>query len=290
MLHSMTGFGRAVLERGNRTAIVEIRCLNSKYLDLNLRFPSAYRHKEPDIRNKVGKALSRGKIDLTISLDSTDPAVTQHINRKLATAYYRELESLRHELGADSDLLSIIFRMPEVLQPDNELADDEGWALVQEALEKALNAANAFRQQEGASLDSDLRSQVQAILDGLEEVEKLDPERKKLTRERLENSLKEWVGEGKADPNRFEEELIYYLEKMDISEEKVRLRNHCKYFVDVLDEPVAHKGKQLNFISQEMGREINTLGSKAAHAPIQKLVVQMKDALEKIKEQVLNAV
>ena len=286
----MTGFGRAVKEKDHRTATVEIRSLNSKFLDLNLRFPNVYRHKEPELRNRVSQALSRGKVDITISLTSTEPTFGQHINQPLAKAYYKELLELQQDLGSQSDLLALVFRLPDVVQVSEELADEAGWELILETLQEALKAVDAFRQQEGAALEDDLRQQVKAIQDLLEDIKGRDGERKVLVRERLETQLREWVGEDRVNANRFEEELIYYLEKMDISEEKVRLENHCKYFNEVLDQDAQHKGKQLNFISQEMGREINTIGSKAAFAPIQKLVVQMKDALEKIKEQVLNIV
>jgi uncharacterized protein (TIGR00255 family) len=289
MLRSMTGFGRAVVNHDGHTVTVEARTLNSKYTDINLRYPIQFRHREGELRNRIMQGLMRGKLDVSINLEGSLNK-TQRINTGVVEAYFRELAPLRDQLGEKSDLLAHILRLPDVLEPDEPEANDAEWGSITTALEEAIAEVNRFREQEGAMLAADFRERVKLILEALKGVKEIDPERIERVRKRIADQVAEWLTSGQADKNRFEEELIYYLEKMDITEEQVRLENHCTYFLEVLDAPGFDKGKKLNFISQEMGREINTLGSKAQYAPMQRLVVQMKDELEKVKEQVLNIV
>lgn len=289
MVRSMTGFGRVAYTEGDMTIHVEIKTLNSKYTDVNLRLPHQLQIYEPALRQQCMQALGRGKIECNISIDGiTSP--TQRINTALVKAYVDQLRPMTDELGIQSDLIGHILRIPDVITPDEAEADEALQQSVVAALEQGLHAVNEFRLREGSVLEDDFRHHITTILSHLETIKKHDPERKDMIRKRIKDQLDEWVGTDKVDNNRFEEELIYYLEKLDINEEKVRLKTHCDYFLELLKEEDWQKGKKLNFLSQEIGREINTIGSKAQHATIQQLVVQMKDHLEKIKEQVLNVV
>jgi uncharacterized protein (TIGR00255 family) len=281
----MTGFGKAVLELPGKKITVEVRSLNSKQLDLNLRVPSLYREKEAELRSEISKTVERGKVDLGIYSESTGEASAVSVNMPLAKNYYNELRSLAKELDEKNDhLLSIVVKMPDVFRNERQELDEKEWKGVMKTVSKALAAFNGFRSDEGKTLKKELLGRIDVITALLEEVKKLDEKRIPAVRERLQKSVDEL--KEKVDQNRFEQELIYYIEKFDITEEKVRLLTHCEYFRKTIEE--ASSGRKLGFITQEIGREINTIGSKANDAGIQKLVVQMKDELEKVKEQLLN--
>lgn len=281
----MTGFGKHVSELPDKKITVEVRSLNSKQLDLNVRIPGVYREKELELRSEVGRLVERGKVDLSIYSESTGTEKSVSINRSLALNYYNELQALGGELGEKpQDMLSIIVKMPDVLRPEKQELDENEWAGVKAAVDKALQAFNQFRDDEGRVLAKDFEERVGTIMTLLDEVIELDRQRIPSVRERLLKAVAE-LGE-KIDQNRFEQELIYYIEKLDITEERLRLRTHCEYFLKTMKE--ASSGRKLGFITQEIGREINTIGSKANDAGIQKLVVRMKDELEKLKEQLLN--
>lgn len=282
----MTGFGKSQLSLGMKTILVDVRALNSKQLDLNLRLPSAFREKEGEIRQEIGKALERGKVDVFLSYRLAGATGTSAINHDLAKARFLELQQLANELNVQSaDLLGRVLMMPDVMAEQEEVLTDEEWLQVMEVLKSALKATDVFRTDEGAGLGKELLERVGNIEARLEETGTLDAERMVLMRERLLQKISDL--KINADANRFEEEMIYYIEKLDINEEKQRLRTHCQYFRETLNQKES-TGRKLGFIAQEMGREINTIGSKANHAGMQKLVVLMKDELEKIKEQLNN--
>lgn len=288
MIQSMTGYGKAQLTINGVTLKAEIRSLNSKFLDINLRLPFSFKDKEIEIRNLVTEKLHRGKIDLFISIESADDGKNISINKALFVRYYEELKALSRELKADKkNLLQIVMQLPEVINTDKVNYKEEDLAPVMEVLLEAVEDLRFFRIKDGEGLEQIFDGNVSTILSLLEQAEAFEKERVESIRSRLRNQLMELVSPEEYDRNRFEQELIYYLERMDFTEEKARLRSHCDYFLKVMKENDSN-GRKLNFISQEMGREINTLGSKANHAAIQKLVVQMKDELEKIKEQLLN--
>lgn len=285
MIKSMTGFGKAITNAGGRKISAEIRSLNSKQFDLNLRIPGNLREKENDIRSLISKKCERGKIDFFISMEEEKTDRVSFFNKKLAKEYYRELKSLAHELKDNSNgLLPIVLKMPEVLKPEKLNFEESEWKKVLACIEKSLKEFNRYREDEGKNLQQELQSRINLILSNLKEISQLDEKRVPFVKEKIRNSISEI--KGKIDENRFEQELIFYLEKLDITEEKVRLKIHCDYFNLTMNEE--NSGRKLNFISQEIGREINTIGSKANDAGIQKLVVQMKDELEKIKEQLNN--
>ena len=282
----MTGFGKSQLSLGMKTILVDVRTLNSKQLDLNLRIPSAFREKEGEIRQEIGKALERGKVDVFLSYRLAGATGTSAINHDLAKSRFLELQQLANELNVQSaDLLGRVLMMPDVMAEQEEVLTDEEWLQVMEVLKSALKATDVFRTDEGAGLGKELLERVGNIEARLEETGSLDSERMVLMRERLLQKIADL--KINADANRFEEEMIYYIEKLDINEEKQRLRTHCQYFRETLNQKES-TGRKLGFIAQEMGREINTIGSKANHAGMQKLVVLMKDELEKIKEQLNN--
>jgi uncharacterized protein (TIGR00255 family) len=285
-MKSMTGFGKAVCELPQKKITVEIRSLNSRQLDLNIRMPSVYREKESEIRSEISKTAERGKIDVSVFSEGTIEASLATINTSLVEAYHTELKKIAASIGEErKDYLSIIMRMPDVLKQDNKQEFDENeWKEVFKAFKSALDAFGKFREDEGAVLANELSQRIVLIGKKLSEVIALDPQRAATVRERLQKHLADAVEN--IDHNRFEQELIYYLEKLDITEEKLRLQTHLDYFIATMKEPGA--GRKLGFIAQEIGREINTIGSKANDAGIQMLVVQMKDELEKIKEQLLN--
>jgi uncharacterized protein (TIGR00255 family) len=286
MIKSMTGFGKSQLSLGMKTILVDVRTLNSKQLDLNLRIPSAFREKEGEIRQEIGKALERGKVDVFLSYRLAGATGTSAINHDLAKSRFLELQQLANELNVQSaDLLGRVLMMPDVMAEQEEVLTDEEWLQVMEVLKSALKATDVFRTDEGAGLGKELLERVGNIEVRLEETGSLDSERMVLMRERLLQKIADL--KINADANRFEEEMIYYIEKLDINEEKQRLRTHCQYFRETLNQKES-TGRKLGFIAQEMGREINTIGSKANHAGMQKLVVLMKDELEKIKEQLNN--
>jgi uncharacterized protein (TIGR00255 family) len=284
----MTGYGMAEKHNGNYDVKVEIRSLNGKYLDLNFRMPRYLLSKEIELRNLVGKKIERGSV--TISINIIKHSTNQNevrINKPLATEYYHKLKSLSDELNAgDHDIFRITALMQDVIYQDDQDIDEELETLLKETAIEAFDRFDKFRLREGESIHNHFKDCCERIAELIPEIEKLEPTRKQETRERLHKNLTALLEDDNYDKNRFEQELIYYIEKFDVSEEKTRLSTHCKHFLEALaDQP---KGKKLSFISQEMGREINTLGSKANHSGIQKHVIDMKEELEKIKEQVLN--
>lgn len=289
MVKSMTGFGKATNELPGKKVTVEIRSLNSKSFDLSLRMPFIYKEKELELRGELSKQTERGKIDLTIYTEAIQETFPIAINKTLAKTYYNELKILSEELGENTtDLLALVVKMPDVLKAEKEIIelDEAEWQRVKQTVNSALEAFQRFRMEEGKTLANEFKSRIEIITELLAEVIKRDGARVENIRSRIKNNLTEILDKEKIDQNRFEQELIYYIEKLDISEEKLRLKTHLDYFINTMNEPAC--GRKLGFIAQEIGREINTIGSKANDAGIQKLVVQMKDELEKIKEQVLN--
>jgi len=277
----MTGYGKSVLQLPNKKITIELKSLNSKNLDLNTRIPSKYREKEIQIRRQLARELVRGKIDISLFAEATAEELTTRINKDIVQHYLLQLK----EIGDGSDLLSIAMRLPDVLKIEREELDEYEWKDIEIAIGEGIIQLKKFRSDEGEVLKADFISRIETIKNDLEKVVDLDEERLVKVRERLLKAVSEL--KITVDENRFEQEMIYYLEKLDITEEKVRLSNHLDYFLLELNSDVSN-GKKLGFISQEIGREINTIGSKANFAPMQKLVVQMKDELEKIKEQLLN--
>ncbi len=289
MLKSMTGFGRVETTVGDKTFLIDIKSLNGKQFELNLKMPAFLKPFEFEIRNILSKNLNRGSIDCTISLKETGSAKPVSINIDLAKAYFKPIATLSKELNLDSaHILSTLLKLPEVITPTGETLTDVEWAAFQKALHSAIEDLNNHRLEEGKSLQVDLLLRITNILKQQEEIIKLEPMRKTRIKDGLVKILDENVGKENYDPNRLEQEIIYYIEKIDLSEEQVRLKNHCEYFMTIISEPEEGKGKKLSFILQEIGREINTTGAKAYDSNIQKCVVMMKDELEKAKEQVLN--
>jgi uncharacterized protein (TIGR00255 family) len=289
MIKSMTGFGRAEQTVGDKTFLVDIKSLNGKQFELQLKMPAFLRPFEFDIRKILSEMLNRGSVDCTISLKETGNAKPVTINTDLAKAYYKPLESLSRELGLEtSTILSTLIKLPEVITPTSETLTDKEWEQFTGIMRAAIEDLNYHRVEEGKSLHADLQLRIDNILKQQEEVSKLEPLRQQKIKEGLTRQLEEKIGKENFDANRLEQELIYYIEKIDISEEQVRLKNHCEYFTSILNENDDAKGKKLSFILQEIGREINTTGAKAYDSTIQKCVVLMKDELEKAKEQVLN--
>jgi uncharacterized protein (TIGR00255 family) len=289
MLKSMTGFGRSEQTVGDKTFQVDIKSLNGKQFELQLKLPAFLKPFEFSIRKLISEKLGRGSLDCSISLKGTGNAKPVSINTDLARAYYRALADLSNELKLDpSNILSTLVKLPEVITPTSDTLTDEEWKQFEKIILAAIDDLDAHRLNEGASLEEDLQLRITNILRHQDEVVKLEPLRQQKIREGLKKLLEEHVGKENYDPNRLEQELIYYIEKIDISEEQVRLKNHCDYFRTILAEKDDSKGKKLSFILQEIGREINTTGSKAYDSTIQQCVVLMKDELEKAKEQVLN--
>lgn len=285
----MTGYGKAVAEIPGKKILIEMKSLNSRQFDLSTRLPWLYREKESEIRKLISRKLDRGKIDLTISFDITDADAVPLINKAVVRSYFTQIREISAELGIDPgmDLLSAILKFPESLKTEKTELPEEEWNKVLEKLDESAHQLDTFRTEEGRSIESDLRICINRISSLIDEIERHEGSRINRIRERLHKLLAENVGRENIDGNRFEQELIFYLEKLDINEEKVRLKNHCEYFTEKI-ESQAPNGKILNFIAQEIGREINTIGSKANDAEIQKVVVMMKDELEKIKEHSLN--
>lgn len=288
MIRSMTGYGIAENIYNTKKITVEIKTLNSKQLDLNVKLPNELRFAELDFRNKVGAKLQRGKIDMVITITDTNLDQSNHIDGEVVASYLRQIRQISEQLNIapSADLAALLFRMPGVFNIPEQSYDEDFVAKVGETIDQALDIVDGFRIQEGATLKNDLLHRVELIVGLLDQVEPYEKLRHETIKQRLTKNLSELTTDGQYDENRFEAELIYYLEKLDITEEKVRLRQHCNYFNESSNEDQA--GKKLGFISQEMGREINTLGSKANEVNIQKIVVKMKDELEKIKEQVCN--
>jgi uncharacterized protein (TIGR00255 family) len=291
MLLSMTGYGRESLPFKDKTITVEIRSLNSKFTDMRLKIPQNYKEKETELRRVVMERVERGKIDMMIEVKSHQGDDEYGLNAALFKKYYRELSKLADELAMPKgDLMTAILRMPNVVATDADEIEEEEWEAVLQALQTTLHHFEKFRLAEGNVIELDMRKRVHCIQHFLSQVDPYETERVSRLRQRLHQNLEEYLGKEKIDENRFEQEILFYLEKIDVTEEKVRLGQHCIYFLEELDKKYAQKGRKLSFISQEMGREINTLGAKAYSSEIQKLVVGMKDELEKIKEQIANTV
>ncbi len=286
----MTGFGKTTVEFRNKKIIIEIKSLNSKQLDLNLRIPNLYKEKEMEIRGLVKERLDRGKVDMVIYFDNAESEKDVVINRSVVTQYFNQMLEISEQLGVDTDksaLLQTVMRFPDTLQVKAEELDEEEWTVLHVGVENALEEMNRFRLQEGAALIKDITHRIALIQELSAQVPAFEKHRVEVIRQKLQEKINEWTDVKNIDQNRLEQEIIYYLEKLDITEEKVRLANHCKYFLETVEKEEA-PGRKIGFIAQEIGREINTMGSKANDHDIQKLVVKMKDELEKIKEQSLN--
>ena len=283
MIYSMTGYGKSVLQLPTKKITIELKSLNSKNLDLNARMPSIYREKELGIRKQIANQLVRGKVDFSIYVETTADDTSTQINTPVVKQYMQQLKDVVD--GDDTELLKMAVRFPDALNTVREEIDENEWTQIQTEITQAINALNQHRLDEGKVLEADFNARIKNIADLLDHVIAIDPERIEGVRERLKKGVEEL--KEKYDENRFEQELVYYIEKFDITEEKVRLNNHLNYFTESINSSDSN-GKKLGFISQEIGREINTIGSKSNYAPMQQLVVQMKDELEKIKEQLLN--
>jgi uncharacterized protein (TIGR00255 family) len=283
----MTGFGKAKINVKNKQIIAEVKSVNSKQLDLGLRLPLSLRDKEAEFRNLISEVAERGKVDFNIYFDGGSSERKMVLNKELANNYYKELMLFAKDVKADStNLLGMVMNLPDVFKQEFSVVDEEEIKKVKSLIQSALNEFNTFRKSEGLTLGKELEKRILLILGLLKKIEQADGKRIKVVKDRIKKGLHDIISKDKVDQNRFEEELIYYVEKMDITEEKVRLKTHCDYFLSTMKEKSS--GRKLGFISQEIGREINTIGSKANDAAIQKMVVQMKDELEKIKEQLMN--
>ncbi len=289
MLYSMTGYGRAESNFNEKTFIVEVKSLNGKQFDLRLNIPSSLKPYEVEIRNKLNETILRGSVECTIQIKSNGITKPISINKELAKSYYQPIMELADELGITKEnILSTLLKMPDVVASTNEVFTEEEWKVLAGVLHQAIDLLMKHRAEEGKSIEKDLVERVAAISAQQVVIEKIEPIRRAKVKENLIKQLEQHIGADKYDANRLEQELIYYIEKIDISEERVRLTNHCAYFNSILLEKDPSKGKKLSFILQEMGREINTTGSKANDVDIQKAVILMKDELEKAKEQILN--
>ena len=283
MIQSMTGFGKSVIQLPTKKINIEIKSLNSKSLDLNARMPSMYREKELSIRKQIANSLTRGKIDFSLFVEMTGEGTSTQINKTIVNQYIKQLKD--EVDGDETELLKMAVRLPDAITTERDEINEDEWETIQAEIDSALKQLVDYRLHEGKSLETDFKDRIKNIDVLLEKVIKIDPERIEAVRDRLRKGVEEL--KEKVDENRFEQELVFYIEKFDITEEKVRLHNHLDYFIKTLNSDDSN-GKKLGFISQEIGREINTIGSKSNYAPMQKLVVQMKDELEKIKEQLLN--
>ncbi|HEC45164.1 MAG TPA: YicC family protein [Bacteroides sp.] len=289
MLVSMTGYGRAECDLKNMVYSIEIKSLNSKQLDISVKVPVPLREKELEIRNMLNKNLHRGKVEIGIFYEVKESSSGYSVNQAVVKEYIKQLRQLAEDEEFDSNdrILQVAMRLPDAIRSEKEALEEEEWDLIKKAIGEAVEELVSFRQQEGRALEDDITLRVHSIQARLNQIEPFEEERIKKVRHRIQSALRDLQKDVQADQNRLEQEMIIYLEKMDITEEKVRLQNHCRFFIETIkDGPSA--GKKLGFISQEMGREINTIGSKASDSDIQRLVVEMKDDLEKIKEQVLN--
>ncbi len=284
MIQSMTGFGKATMQLPTKKITVEVKSLNSKGLDLNVRMPSVYREMELGLRTQIATALERGKIDFSIFIESTSEQTSTKVNVPIVQEYMNQLKAV-YALAEETELMKMAIRMPDALKTERDEIDENDWATIQMAVNESLTNILGFRKDEGQSLEKEFQLRIANIRDYMNQALALDSDRVQAIKDRLQTAISEL--KVAVDENRFEQELIYYLEKLDITEEKVRLTNHLDYFLETIKGTEAN-GRKLGFITQEMGREINTMGSKANHAAMQKLVVMMKDELEKIKEQVLN--
>lgn len=284
MIQSMTGFGKATLQLPTKKITVEVKSLNSKGLDLNVRMPSLYREMELGLRNQIALKLERGKVDFSIFIESTAEQTSTKVNVPIVKGYMEQLRNVYADAD-ETELMKMAIRMPDTMKIERDEIDENDWIQIQTVIEEAIQNILNFRKDEGESLEKEFQLRISNIRQYMTEALELDPERVQAIKDRLQTAIAEL--KVNVDENRFEQELIYYLEKLDITEEKVRLTNHLDYFLETIKGNEAN-GRKLGFITQEMGREINTMGSKSNHAQMQKLVVQMKDELEKIKEQVLN--
>ena len=280
----MTGFGKATLQLPTKKITVEVKSLNSKGLDLNVRMPSLYREMELGLRTQIASRLERGKVDFSIFIESTAEQTSTKVNAPIVRAYMEQLRTV-YAHADETELMKMAIRMPDTMKVEREEIDATEWDKIEEVIEESLTNILTFRRDEGMSLEKEFQLRIGNIRQYMNDALALDPERVQAIKDRLQTAIEEL--KVNVDENRFEQELIYYLEKLDITEEKVRLTNHLDYFLETINGTEAN-GRKLGFITQEMGREINTMGSKSNHAQMQKLVVQMKDELEKIKEQVLN--
>ena len=288
MIKSMTGYGKAEGVVENKKISVEVRSLNGKFLDCSLRVPGLYRQKEMLVRSKAAKEVVRGKVDISISYESLEGEQNFFINRGLFKNYYQGLSEISKELNiSEENVLGTLMKMPEVMRSEKQKLSEGEWSGIEELIDEALVSFNSFRLAEGDVLQKEVEARINEITSLLVQVEPFESERIEAIKTRIRKNIDEIVSKDGFDQNRFEQELIFYMERYDITEEKVRLKAHCEHFITTMNDEQA-QGKKLGFISQEIGREINTLGSKANHAEMQKIVVQMKDELEKIKEQALN--
>ena len=287
----MTGYGRATNRFEEKTITIELRSLNSKFTDLRVKIPQNYKEKEQVIRKYLTDSIQRGKIDMTIDIKSAEGDSEYGLNGALFKKYHKELSQIMSELEMPAgDLVQSILRLPNVVSNTDADLSEEEWLTLEATIKKAVANFNEFRKEEGAAMEKDCRQRVLNIVKDLEILDPFEKKRVEVIRSRMKKNIDEYVGKDNIDANRFEQEILYYLEKIDVTEEKVRLAQHCKFFLEEVDKPQTQKGRKLSFISQEMGREINTLGSKANSSDIQRIVVRMKDELEKIKEQVANSV
>ncbi len=292
MIYSMTGYGKAEDNIGSKSVTVELKSVNSKSFDCNVRTPSYFKAKEMEVRSILSKNLIRGKIELNVNYTALKTEQKYFVNKGLVENYYKDLKEISDSVGIENadktDFLSIVMQMPDVMLSEKEVLSEEEGERYIELVEKAVVEFNKFRAEEGLYLKKDLKDNIRTIESLLEKVEPFEKERIVTLRERIEKNLESLSDNPSIDENRFQQELIYYIEKLDISEEKIRLKAHCEHFIKTMEDDTISKGKKLGFIGQEIGREVNTLGSKANHAEMQKIVVFMKDALEKVKEQILN--
>ncbi|MCZ2102060.1 MAG: YicC family protein [Chitinophagales bacterium] len=289
MIMSMTGFGHASTELNGKVIRVEIKSLNARNTEIRCKLPNVYRDREIDLRKKVIEVLERGKFDLTITSDGFSDEENTFINADAFKKYYQELNVLRTELNiVEGDILQSILRIPNVIGQNEGLADDEEWEAISVVIDEALHRIKQFRQDEGSILADDLLERVKNIELFLKDIEPLEAKRIDRIKDRLRKNMEEFAANHQVDQNRYEQEILYYIEKLDINEEKVRLGQHCNYFRDEMKADGVQKGRKLSFIAQEMGREINTIGAKANDSDVQQCVVMMKDELEKLKEQLSN--
>lgn len=289
MIKSMTGYGKAECELADRKITIEIKSLNSKNLDVYTKIPGLYREKELEIRNILSKRVQRGKVEFILYYEVTNENKATTINSEVVKEYYKQLSSLSNDLNIENSELTLqmALRLPDTLNVERDEINENDWTVIEQTIHKAIDSLDQFRTQEGEYLQKDIESRIHKIENFKEEITPFEKERTEKIKAKLEENLNSLNTDQEIDKNRLEQELIYYLEKLDITEEKVRLTNHCNYFIEMVNEPESN-GKKLGFISQEIGREINTIGSKANNSDIQKFVVLMKDELEKIKEQMLN--
>jgi uncharacterized protein (TIGR00255 family) len=289
MIKSMTGYGKAIFEINKKKIIIEIKSLNSKQIDINTRIPSLYREKEITIRREISEKLQRGKIDLTVYIEDHGEEPNSKINESVLISYFNQIRNVNDALNLSTDhtTLQAVLKLPDVIKPEFKTVDEEEWQIIMKNLREALHEIDTFRIKEGEVLKADIAHNTKRIKELLLQTEPYEEQRINTVKKRLTDSLNNIKVNGNIDESRFEQELIYYLDKINMNEEKVRLKNHCSHFMETLEQ-ASPNGKKLNFISQEMGREINTLGAKAYDSEIQRLVVRMKDHLERIKEQLLN--